>query len=64
MVGAGATDRTVIPSQRRLPHEALRRAGVESILHLAPGAGHGGRGFNAPEIREMILKFLARHLAR
>jgi dipeptidyl aminopeptidase/acylaminoacyl peptidase len=37
----GDADRTVLPSQSEMLHEALQAAGIESTLHLVPGAGHG-----------------------
>ena len=37
----GTEDRTISPSQTRLIHNALRKAGVESTRYMVKGAGHG-----------------------
>jgi acetyl esterase/lipase len=39
--------------------EALKKAGVETKLHVVKGAGHG---FGSPEINKMIDEFFDRHL--
>lgn len=44
-------------SQSRRLHQALTKANVSSDLHIVPGAGHGGKGFDTPEIRETVLGF-------
>jgi acetyl esterase/lipase len=58
----GTNDPTVAPNQSELLHAALKRAGVESRLHLIDGARHGGPEFNAPAIRAMVDAFFDRHL--
>jgi hypothetical protein len=35
---------------------------VEVTFHPLPGAGHGGPGFNTPEVRDQVTAFFARHL--
>ncbi len=54
----GSQDRTVPPNQSRLLHEALKKAGVSSQLHIIEGAGHGGRAFSEPQITKMEEEFL------
>ncbi|NIP22567.1 MAG: alpha/beta hydrolase fold domain-containing protein [Phycisphaerae bacterium] len=39
--------------------EALKKAGVETKLHIVKGAGHG---FGGPEINKMVDEFFDRHL--
>ncbi|QDS90394.1 Carboxylesterase NlhH [Rosistilla ulvae] len=56
----GSNDRTVPANQSEAIYKALQGAGVDSKLHLIEGAGHGGREFAEPEIREMQLEFLLR----
>ncbi|HEX4084318.1 MAG TPA: alpha/beta hydrolase [Chthoniobacteraceae bacterium] len=41
---------------------ALKAAGVEATLKIIPGGGHGGPGFDTPQVRKMILDFVNRHL--
>ncbi|MEO6245486.1 MAG: sulfatase-like hydrolase/transferase [Opitutaceae bacterium] len=40
----------------------LREVGVPSELIMLPGAGHGGKEFTTPEVKEKIRTFLARSL--
>jgi acetyl esterase/lipase len=51
----GDRDRLVPLKQSELLDEALRKAGVESRLHVVKGAGHGR--FRDPAVMEMIRKF-------
>jgi arylsulfatase A-like enzyme/acetyl esterase/lipase len=43
-------------------HEKLIAAGVPSTLHVVEGAGHGGKAFDAPEIRKLVREFLGKSL--
>ena len=43
-------------------HTKLTAAGVSSILHIVEGAGHGGKAFHTPEVREVILEIFNQHL--
>ncbi len=54
----GSKDPTVPLNQSEAMHDALTAAGVESTLHVIDGAGHGGREFASPEIRQMQVDFL------
>lgn len=58
----GDRDPVVPFAQSQELHDALQRAGVESRLHVIQGGGHGGAGFNAPEVQAMIREFFTRHL--
>lgn len=55
----GDQDPVVPFRQSVLMHEALKKAGVESTLHIIAGAGHGLRG---DEHVKMAADFLDRHL--
>lgn len=55
----GDKDDLVPLGQSELLHAALRTAGVESKLHVVPGAGHG---FGGRDLEAMVDEFLDRHL--
>ncbi|QEF97723.1 Carboxylesterase NlhH [Stieleria maiorica] len=42
--------------------EALKKAGVPVQLEIIPGAGHGGKAFQTPEVRAAVRRFLKEHL--
>ena len=58
----GELDPGVPLSQSRRLHQALTKADVLSDFHIVPGAGHGGKGFDTPEVREMVLAFFRKTL--
>ncbi len=58
----GDQDASVPLEQSRRLHEKLRAAGVSSTLHVIPGAGHGGKEFQTPEVRRQIQAFFNQHL--
>ncbi len=58
----GDQDPLVPVQQSELLHEALRKAGVNTTYHVIRGAGHGGPGFNTPEINRMVREFFSQHL--
>lgn len=58
----GDKDNTVPLQQSQIFDAALRKAGAESKLIVVPGAGHGGPGFDTPEVSRQIGEFLDRHL--
>ncbi len=60
----GDADPQVPLDQSRRLHARLREAGVPSELVVLPGAGHGGKAFDTPEVRAAIKAFLARTLGR
>jgi arylsulfatase len=60
----GDRDPQVPLEQSQRLHAKLQAAGVSSELRVLPGAGHGGKEFSAPEIKEAIRAFLQRALAR
>ena len=45
-------------------HDRLRQYGVPSALKVIEGAGHGGKLFDTPEVREAVLQFFDRRLKR
>jgi acetyl esterase/lipase len=52
-------DQVPVKQSERL-HARLKEFGVPSELHVLPGAGHGGKAFDAPPVRAAIRAFLAR----
>ena len=42
----------------------LKKAGVEVTYVPIKGAGHGGPGFNTPEVAKQIEEFFAKHLKK
>lgn len=58
----GDADPLVPFNQSELLQGALRQAGVAVQIHLIKGAGHGGPGFNTPEVQAMVRDFFARQL--
>lgn len=60
----GDADPQVPVEQSRRLHSRLQSAGVRSELVVLPGAGHGGKAFDTPEVRTVIKAFLARTLER
>lgn len=59
----GDKDDQVPLGQSERLHARLREVGIPSEFHVLPGAGHGGKAFDAPEVRGWIRAFLARSLA-
>ena len=57
----GEKDPGVPLSQSQRLHEALRDSGVASRLEVIPGAGHGGKEFNQPAVRDLVSQFFKRH---
>lgn len=57
----GDKDPLVPVGQSTLLHEALKKAGIESALHVIPGAAHGP-GIGSPDTFEKINRFLDQHL--
>jgi acetyl esterase/lipase len=58
----GDQDSAVPLEQSQRLHEKLQAAGVLSTLRVLEGAGHGGREFQTPEMRQTILEFFNRQL--
>jgi len=58
----GDKDPLVPINQSELLRDALQKAGVPVKYHVIVGGGHGGPGFQAAEVRAMILEFLDRNL--
>lgn len=53
----GENDPAVPIDQSRRLHEKLQAAKVDSTFHIVPDAGHGGKSFQSPEVRKIILDF-------
>jgi len=60
----GDKDPLVKLQQSEVLHAALGKAGVESTLHVVPGGGHGGPGFESAETRGVIEQFFDKHLKK
>lgn len=58
----GDADPLVPFNQSELLRDALVKAGVSVTLHPIKGGGHGGTGFDAPEVRAMVEAFFDQHL--
>lgn len=58
----GDKDPVVPIGQSRLLLEALQKAGVAAEFKVVEGAGHGGPGFQKPEIEGMVSAFFEKHL--
>ena len=58
----GDKDRGVPLEQSQKLHEKLTQAGVSSTLQVIKGAGHGGKAFQTPPMRQLILEFFNKHL--
>ena len=59
----GDKDNLVPLQQSELMHEALKKAGADSTLHIVKGGGHG-IGFNTPEVAKTCAEFFARTLKK
>lgn len=58
----GDKDPQVPLDQSQRLHAKLQETGVSSELHVLPGAGHGGKEFDAAEVHAAIRAFLQRTL--
>lgn len=58
----GDKDPQVPLEQSQRLHARLQETGVPSELIVLAGAGHGGREFSSPEVKESIRRFLGRSL--
>lgn len=58
----GTKDTSVSPRQTERMHEALLQKGIESTYYLVQGALHGGDYWVQPEIMNIVIQFLDKHL--
>jgi acetyl esterase/lipase len=58
----GEKDQQVRPQQSERLRDACQAVGVPVELVMVPDAGHGGKGFNSPDIKTRILDFLKQYL--
>ncbi|WP_339749611.1 prolyl oligopeptidase family serine peptidase [uncultured Rubinisphaera sp.] len=58
----GEIDSSVPLNQSQKLHDKLQDAGVSSTLIIIANAGHGGKEFQTPEVRESIQSFFDKHL--
>jgi len=58
----GTKDMTVSPSQTLLLHNALRSKGVSSTRYVLEEAGHASPEFSDPQVLNIIIDFLDKHL--
>lgn len=60
----GEKDPGVPLSQSKRLNEKLVSVGVDSTLAIVKGAGHGGKEFQAPEVKQTVLDFFVRTLQK
>lgn len=60
----GNKDTLVSPYQTEILHKALIKEGIDSTRYIVDGAEHGGIHWVQPEIIEIIIKFLDKHLKK
>ena len=58
----GEKDPGVPLSQSQRLHEKLLTAGAQSKLQVVTGAGHGGKEFQTPEAKQLVLDFFSKTL--
>ena len=58
----GDKDPLVPLTQSQSIHKRYQKAGLESALHVIPGAGHGGRQFTDDARYALVKAFLDRHI--
>ena len=58
----GEKDPGVPLSQSQQLHEKILTAGAQSELKVITNAGHGGKEFQAPEAKQLVLDFFSRTL--
>lgn len=58
----GDKDGTVPINQSESLFEALKKNGTQVHFHTIHGAGHGGPGFNAPEVTKQVEAFFEKYL--
>lgn len=61
-IAQGDADPLVPLQQSEALNDALKKAGVETKLHVVKGAGHGGPGFASREMFRAEEAFFAKHL--
>jgi len=54
----GDQDTTVLPDQAERIMEEYEKAGLEAMMELVPGAGHGGKECFAPKYQQIVVQFL------
>lgn len=62
LVFHGSDDKTVLLDQSQRINEVYSKAGLPITLHVLDGSGHGGKEFYSGERRDIIRKFLDKHL--
>lgn len=58
----GNKDKRVSPNQTKIFHEALVNNGIDSTLYILKDTGHGGINFIQPQIVNIMVDFLNKHL--
>ena len=58
----GDKDTVVSPKQTEILHEALISQGVDSTRYIVKGAAHGGPYWLQPEVMNIVIDFLDKHL--
>lgn len=55
----GTADQTVLMDQSQRMLDACRAHGVAAEMHVVPGGGHGGAGYDSEAVREAVIRFVA-----
>lgn len=58
----GSEDPGVPLSQSQTLHNKLQSANIDSTLHIVEGAGHGGKLFQTPDTKRIVLAFFTKQL--
>jgi dipeptidyl aminopeptidase/acylaminoacyl peptidase len=58
----GSNDQLVPLGQSQHMHQRYQEAGLESTLHVLPGARHGGPQFSNATTYSQVKEFFARHV--
>lgn len=58
----GDSDQIVPVNQGQILHDRYQELGLDSTLHIIPGAGHGGKVFSDQKLYQLIKDFLKKHI--
>lgn len=64
LVFHGDNDKAVLLDQSQRIVEIYKKAGLPITLHVLKGSGHGGDEFYSGRQRELMIKFLSKHLGQ
>ena len=58
------SDKTVLLDQSQRLRDVYQAAGLDVTMTVLPGAGHGGKEYNTPEVHKLLQGFLSKHTTR